>query len=135
AAAWPGAATARGRARPGSGRCRWGVRSSRTKRGRARRAKQGRARARPCLARRARGRRMTTMKRFFPLGTGLAVLLAAGVVHGTWTQRWRPSQELHAAAARLNDVPLRVGDWQGRDVPMEPEVVERSGLAAGWTRH
>lgn len=74
------------------------------------------------------------MTRFLPLATGLALLLAASVVHGVWTQRWQPSRALDVAAARLEHVPLQIGDWQGHDVPMEPEVLERSGLTACWTR-
>lgn len=74
------------------------------------------------------------MLRLLTLGTGLGILVAASVVHGMWTQRWRPSQELQAAATRLAQVPLQVGHWQGRDELIEPAVVERSGLAACWTR-
>jgi hypothetical protein len=74
------------------------------------------------------------MPRYLPLASGLLILLTAGIVHGVWTQRWRPSPELQAAAARLEQVPLELNDWQGRDVPMEPAVIERAGLAACWTR-
>lgn len=74
------------------------------------------------------------MARLLPLGTGLVILAAASLVHGMWTQRWRPAHALQAAAARLEHVPVRVGDWLGRDVPMDPEVMERSGLTACWTR-
>ncbi len=74
------------------------------------------------------------MLHHLPLATGLILLVASGVLHGLWTQRWWPSRDLETATARLNEVPLRVGEWQGRDVPMGREVVERSGLAACWTR-
>ena len=74
------------------------------------------------------------MLHHLPLATGLTLLVVSGVVHGLWTQRWWPSRALETAAARLEGVPLRIGAWQGRDVPMSRDVLERSGLAACWTR-
>jgi hypothetical protein len=39
------------------------------------------------------------MSRLMPILVGLAVLVAAGVVHGLWTERWRPSAERFCGAA------------------------------------
>lgn len=49
-----------------------------------------------------------------------AALVACGIVHGFWTDRWGSAAELTAAAARLDDLPLVIGDWQGEVVPVRP---------------
>lgn len=72
--------------------------------------------------------------RSLALPAGVVLLLATGLVHGFWTERWQPSTALQDAAQRLDRVPMTIGDWQGRDVPMDPDAVERSGLNACWTR-
>lgn len=56
------------------------------------------------------------------------VLLALGVtgwLHGRWTDRWGASADVAAASARLPNVPLAFGDWEGRDI-----TAEESPLAA-----
>ncbi len=73
-------------------------------------------------------------KRILPLAAGLVLLIAGGLVHGVWTQRWRPSDELREGTARLGHVPLTVESWRGEDLPMNAEMVDRAGLAACWTR-
>ena len=45
------------------------------------------------------------MSRLLPFLVGVALLLGAGIVHGLWTDRWRPSQELADAAAALSQLP------------------------------
>jgi hypothetical protein len=59
----------------------------------------------------------------------VAVLGAAGAVHGIWTDRWRNAPELEQATARLDRVPLVIGDWQGVDQPMSPHEVEAAQLS------
>jgi hypothetical protein len=56
------------------------------------------------------------MKNWVFAGTAAAVLAAAGVVHGFWTDRWARNEATDAAVARLQDVPLQVGEWQGEDI-------------------
>lgn len=46
----------------------------------------------------------------------LAVTLGYAWGEGLWTGRWRPSDVAPLAAARLNTVPLSVGDWEGADI-------------------
>jgi hypothetical protein len=42
-----------------------------------------------------------------------AVLIAgAGLLHGTWTNRWRPSGAVTALAGRIQSVPKEIGDWK-----------------------
>lgn len=56
--------------------------------------------------------------------TTAAILLLAGngVLHGVWTHRWEAwsDEAVRAAAARIEGVPLRVGDWDGRRVETDP---------------
>ena len=44
-----------------------------------------------------------------------AALVVVGLVHGYWTDRWTTSADTAAAAARLQDIPLNVGDWIGEE--------------------
>jgi hypothetical protein len=64
------------------------------------------------------------MTRMLPVAAGAVVLLVTGVVHGLWTDRWARSQEAAAAAARLQDIRLSLGDWQGKRLEVEPAQVE-----------
>ena len=55
------------------------------------------------------------------LGVGLALLLGAGVASGLWSGRWGASPSVEAAAARLDQIPMTIGDWEGeaREVSVE----------------
>src|SRR5688500_14396538 len=52
---------------------------------------------------------------------GLTVLLAGGVVHGVWTERWQRSPYLAERAARLDDLPTEVGGWTSVAFEQDPE--------------
>lgn len=52
--------------------------------------------------------------RFFPVAVVFAGVFGFGVAHGVWTDRWKLTNEPEASAARLQDVPLNVGEWQGQ---------------------
>jgi Protein of unknown function (DUF3485) len=58
--------------------------------------------------------------------TGLAagMLLACGLVHGYWTDRWTPATDLAEAAARLERMPEVVGDWVGEKVEVKASAVD-----------
>jgi hypothetical protein len=56
------------------------------------------------------------------------VLIASGVVHGVWTDRWTiDPEELKVAAERLAQVPMSIGKWDGKDIEMNTDP--RLGLA------
>jgi hypothetical protein len=56
------------------------------------------------------------MNRRLPLLlAAFALILSAGLVHGLWTNRWVPSDEPGASAARLQRLPRTVNDWDGED--------------------
>ncbi len=54
------------------------------------------------------------MTRLIPALTASVLVIACGVVHGFWTDRWqnRPA-ETADAAARMEALPLEIGDWSG----------------------
>jgi hypothetical protein len=46
-----------------------------------------------------------------------ALVVATGLVHGVWTHRWTPNEELKHAAQRMDSVPRTAADWDGQDEP------------------
>src|SRR5579884_2610159 len=62
------------------------------------------------------------MFRLLPALIALVMLLGSGVVHRLWTGEWTASNEPAASAARLANVPLTIGDWEGSS----SEIDERS---------
>jgi hypothetical protein len=64
------------------------------------------------------------MKRIYPIATALTVVLVAGVVHGLWTDRWVTAEEPTAAAARLDQLPMVLGDWEGQNVEIDARDLE-----------
>jgi hypothetical protein len=67
------------------------------------------------------------MKQVLGLAAAAALLVFSGIVHGLWTNRWTAAAEIEAAVARLDAVPMTLGDWQGEAVPMS----ERDRALAG----
>jgi hypothetical protein len=59
------------------------------------------------------------MQRIVIIIAAAGILVASGVVHGVWTDRWSEQSDLKAAAARLEQLPLTIGAWHGTDVAME----------------
>jgi hypothetical protein len=68
-----------------------------------------------------------SMTRILPAATAVVALLACGLVHGLWTDRWGPPGDATAVAARFDSLPLTVGDWQGEGVPASAR--ETQGLS------
>lgn len=55
----------------------------------------------------------------------LAITVLAGVLQGNLSNRWGPSPDVQAAAARMLDLPDHFGDWQLQSVePFDPDVQE-----------
>lgn len=57
-----------------------------------------------------------------------AVIIGTGLVHGAWTNRWGPSPQMAALAARFESVPMTIGDWTA--TPSEFGVRERKMAGA-----
>jgi hypothetical protein len=54
-------------------------------------------------------------------GILVAITVAAGLVHGRWTNRWGHRPDIVSAAERLEQVPLIIGDWQAQgNQPLDP---------------
>jgi hypothetical protein len=63
-----------------------------------------------------------------PVVVSLVLVAAMGVVHGIYTDRWGQSRQLQDALAGLSRVPVRIGDWEGIDRTLEPEVIKAAGI-------
>jgi hypothetical protein len=74
---------------------------------------------------------MQSIFRFLPLAATALILAATGYLHGRWTDRWGISETMTVAAAKLQELPLTIGDWDGSYREMDPEVLALTGgLAA-----
>jgi hypothetical protein len=71
------------------------------------------------------------MRYLFLLLTGLGIVLGAGVIHGMWTHRWQPSQELEDAAARLPELPGDLQHWRAVErITLSDDTVKAAGARA-----
>jgi hypothetical protein len=61
------------------------------------------------------------MKRWIATLTACVALVACGLVHGTWTERWKKATGPAEAASRMEQLPLQLGDWQGTVIDVKPE--------------
>jgi hypothetical protein len=52
------------------------------------------------------------LPRFLSIVLALALTLACGVLYGRLSNRWGPSADVRAAAAKLESIPGRFGDWK-----------------------
>jgi hypothetical protein len=59
---------------------------------------------------------MSVMRRLLPVTAAVIVLLFSGIVHGVWTERWGEASDLNEAVARLERLPLDLGDWKGEPI-------------------
>jgi len=57
------------------------------------------------------------------------VAVGAAIVHGHWTERWRPAPAVDEAVARLARLPRNVGDWQATDIPLTQEELKAAKIA------
>jgi hypothetical protein len=57
--------------------------------------------------------------------TVLALLIAGGIIHGVWTDRWHGLEE--ERATRMDQLPMIIGDWDGRSESMETVPKEQRG--------
>jgi hypothetical protein len=64
------------------------------------------------------------MTRILPVATVVVALIACGVVHGLWTDRWVAKLDPASAAARFDGLPLALGDWQGEALEVSPRELD-----------
>jgi hypothetical protein len=63
-----------------------------------------------------------------------AILIASGLVHGFWADRWTTSSLLQEAALRVERVPLDCGDWKAQPLDVDPAPFLQAGAQQFWTR-
>jgi Protein of unknown function (DUF3485) len=67
------------------------------------------------------------MLRILPVAAAAAIVIAAGIVHGFWTDRWGVTEAVAAAASSLDRVPRSIGDWQAQ--PLDSDQTGAPELA------
>ncbi len=70
----------------------------------------------------------------WPLLAALGCLLLGGWVHGTWSGRWRPQDALVEALARVERVPMRVGNWQATALKTDETEFAQAHARSYWMR-
>jgi hypothetical protein len=66
------------------------------------------------------------MPRILLIVAALAVLVAAAVVEGIRSNRWGATEDLKAAAAKLDRVPTAFGAWKSTEVPIDAEILKKA---------
>lgn len=61
-------------------------------------------------------------------GLGVLVVALHGLLHGWFSGRWSDTAEIQVSAARLQQLPLRIGDWQGEDLQLDPKRQALAGI-------
>lgn len=74
------------------------------------------------------------MPRWLVIVLAVAGLAAAAVVEGTRSNRWGTSDDVRAAAAKLDGVPAAFGDWTSDEVPMDDKVLKVAEAAGHVSR-
>ncbi|WP_165250217.1 exosortase-associated EpsI family protein [Paludisphaera soli] len=74
------------------------------------------------------------MQDAFRIAAAAALIVAAGVVHGAWTNRWGNSAALAETAAKVDLVPLTVGDWRATSSVMDERIRAMAGAVGYLSR-
>lgn len=75
------------------------------------------------------------MFRLLPGICALVLLLGSGIVHRLWTGAWSASHEPAESAARLENVPMTIGDWEGQNVEIDHKELEIAEIVGHVSRH
>src|SRR5260370_30488546 len=60
------------------------------------------------------------MIRIIAAAIASVTLVATGLLHGYWTDRWQTPPELAEAGARLAKIPTTLGDWELQETESKP---------------
>ena len=74
------------------------------------------------------------MMNIIRITAAVVLIVAAGLVYGTWTNRWRPAPALAALATRLASVPMVIGDWTATPCKLSPRELAMAGAVGSLTR-
>ena len=69
------------------------------------------------------------MSRTLPYIVALVLIFCSGLVAGVRANRWRDQTALTTAAARLEQVPLQLGEWEGEPGELSPRIIEQSEVS------
>jgi hypothetical protein len=69
-----------------------------------------------------------------PVLAAACVLGLTGLAHGIRSDRWRVGAEVQAAAARLQKLPVQVGDWDGRAVDVTADEIRVAQMAGHYSQ-
>ena len=74
------------------------------------------------------------MKKTLSTLAALALIIGSGLVHGAWTNRWRTSAALKELVARLDSVPMVIGDWTATTRATSSKEMAIAGAVGHLTR-
>src|SRR5436853_6916844 len=74
------------------------------------------------------------MNRLLAFLLGLAVLIAGGVVHGVYAERWHKSSALEDAVALVPNVPGSFDGWQSELQTTDAAEFAQAGAEGYWSR-
>jgi len=75
------------------------------------------------------------MKNTIRIIAAMILFIGFGLVHGSWTNRWRPVPGLAALASRLETVPTTIGEWTvSATQPLPPSVLAKTGAVGSLSR-
>lgn len=69
------------------------------------------------------------MTRSLPMAVALILIVTAGIVHGRWTQRWSVSHAIEEAVAKVDRLPMKLGDWQGQKLELDRAQLTMAEIA------
>jgi hypothetical protein len=74
------------------------------------------------------------MLRAIQFGCASLFLLLMGLLHGLYTDRWQTSQVLAEFVAKLHEIPVEAGGWEGTDIEMDKGQFERGHIVGHISR-
>src|SRR6266851_187735 len=63
------------------------------------------------------------MLRALPAVIACIAVIACGIVHGFWTDRWQKPVETAEAATRLEQIPTEIGEWVAERIEADPRQI------------
>lgn len=72
--------------------------------------------------------------RFLGLVLAAGIIIGAGLVHGAWTNRWRPNPALQQIIRQFPEVPTTIGTWTSEEVELDPREMKAAGAVGAFSR-
>jgi hypothetical protein len=77
------------------------------------------------------------MNRIIVLSAAVLLIIGAAIYQGSNEGRWGAAganAEVQAFAARLDNVPYSIGDWEGKDDDVDPQILQVAGVEGAVSR-